>query len=52
MGYDILTYVLAIERIGEEDNSLRTFSTHTSIAKWFFRVVLMEVKRGNTSKNS
>jgi alkylation response protein AidB-like acyl-CoA dehydrogenase len=32
--YDILTYVLAIERIGEEGNSLRTFfSAHTSIGQ-------------------
>ncbi|MGB7953106.1 MAG: acyl-CoA dehydrogenase family protein [Candidatus Nitrosopolaris sp.] len=30
LGYDILTYILAIERIGEEGNSLRTFfSAHT-----------------------
>jgi len=34
LGYDILTYVLAIERIGEEGNSLRTFfSAHTSIGQ-------------------
>jgi hypothetical protein len=25
LGYDLLTYVLAIDRIGEEGNSLRTF---------------------------
>ncbi len=34
LGYDILTYILAIERIGEEGNSLRTFfSAHTSIGQ-------------------
>jgi alkylation response protein AidB-like acyl-CoA dehydrogenase len=34
LGYDILTYVLAIERIGQEGSSLRTFfSTHTSIGQ-------------------
>ena len=34
LGYDILTYVLAIERIGQEGNSLRTFfSAHTSIGQ-------------------
>ena len=34
LGYDILTYVLAIERIGKEGNSLRTFfSAHTSIGQ-------------------
>ena len=34
LGYDILTYVLAIERIGEEGNSLRSFfSAHTSIGQ-------------------
>ena len=34
LGYDMLTYVLAIERIGEEGSSLRTFfSTHTSIGQ-------------------
>ncbi|NAL77340.1 hypothetical protein DYY65_03695 [Nitrososphaera sp. AFS] len=34
LGYDILTYTLAIERIGEEGSSLRTFfSTHTSIGQ-------------------
>ncbi|MBI3640310.1 MAG: acyl-CoA dehydrogenase family protein [Thaumarchaeota archaeon] len=34
LGYDILTYLLAIERIGEEGNSIRTFfSAHTSIGQ-------------------
>jgi hypothetical protein len=34
LGYDILTYVLAIERVGDEGNSLRTFfSAHTSIGQ-------------------
>lgn len=34
MGYDILIYVLAIERIGEEGNSLRSFfSAHSSIGQ-------------------
>ncbi len=34
LGYDILTYILAIERIGEEGNSLRTFfSAHSSIGQ-------------------
>ena len=34
LGYDILTYILAIESIGKEGNSLRTFfSAHTSIGQ-------------------
>lgn len=34
LGYDMLTYALAIERIGEEGSSLRTFfSAHTSIGQ-------------------
>jgi alkylation response protein AidB-like acyl-CoA dehydrogenase len=34
LGYDILTYILAIERIGEEGSSMRTFfSAHTSIGQ-------------------
>ena len=34
LGYDMLTYALAIERIGEEGASLRTFfSAHTSIGQ-------------------
>jgi alkylation response protein AidB-like acyl-CoA dehydrogenase len=34
LGYDMLTYALAIERIGEEGASLRTFfSVHTSIGQ-------------------
>src|SRR5215469_13770077 len=34
LGYDILTYTLAIERIGQEGSSIRTFfSTHTSIGQ-------------------
>jgi alkylation response protein AidB-like acyl-CoA dehydrogenase len=34
LGYDILTYALAIERLGEEGNSLRTFfSAHISIGQ-------------------
>ena len=34
LGYDILTYLLAIERIGEEGSSLRTFfSAHISIGQ-------------------
>jgi len=34
LGYDILTYLLAIERIGREGNSLRTFfSAHISIGQ-------------------
>ncbi len=34
LGYDILTYALALERIGEEGNSLRTFfSAHISIGQ-------------------
>jgi alkylation response protein AidB-like acyl-CoA dehydrogenase len=34
LGYDILTYVLALERIGMEGNSLRTFfSAHVSIGQ-------------------
>ena len=32
LGYDILSYVLAIERIGQEGSSMRTFfSAHTSL---------------------
>jgi len=32
LGYDILTYCKALERIGEEGNSMRTFfSVHTSL---------------------
>jgi len=34
LGYDILTYLLAIERIGAEGSSMRTFfSVHTSIGQ-------------------
>ena len=34
LGYDILSYVLAIERIGQEGSSMRTFfSAHTSLAQ-------------------
>lgn len=34
LGYDVLTYVLALERIGEEGSSIRTFfSAHTSIGQ-------------------
>lgn len=34
LGYDVLTYCLALERIGEEGNSVRTFlSAHTSIGQ-------------------
>jgi alkylation response protein AidB-like acyl-CoA dehydrogenase len=34
LGYDILTYILAIERIGQEGSSMRTFfSAHTSIGQ-------------------
>ena len=34
LGYDILTYLLALERIGEEGSSMRTFfSCHTSIGQ-------------------
>jgi alkylation response protein AidB-like acyl-CoA dehydrogenase len=34
LGYDILSYVLAIERIGQEGRSMRTFfSAHTSLAQ-------------------
>jgi len=34
LGYDILTYCKALERIGEEGNSMRTFfSVHTSIGQ-------------------
>src|SRR5437867_5924959 len=34
LGYDMLTYALAIERIGQEGASLRTFfSAHTSIGQ-------------------
>jgi alkylation response protein AidB-like acyl-CoA dehydrogenase len=34
LGYDILTYLLALERIGEEGSSIRTFfSAHTSIGQ-------------------
>jgi len=34
LGYDILTYVFALERIGREGNSLRTFfSAHVSIGQ-------------------
>jgi alkylation response protein AidB-like acyl-CoA dehydrogenase len=34
LGYDVLTYCLALERIGEEGNSIRTFlSAHTSIGQ-------------------
>ena len=34
LGYDILTYCMALERIGEEGNSMRTFfSVHTSIGQ-------------------
>lgn len=36
--YDILTYLLAIERLREEGNSLITFfSAHISIGERFFR---------------
>ena len=34
LGYDILSYILALERIGEEGSSMRTFfSAHTSIGQ-------------------
>ncbi|MGD1837387.1 MAG: acyl-CoA dehydrogenase family protein [Nitrososphaeraceae archaeon] len=34
LGYDILTYLLALKRIGEEGSSMRTFfSAHTSIGQ-------------------
>src|ERR671922_415291 len=34
LGYDVLSYLLAIERIGQEGSSLRTFfSVHTSIGQ-------------------
>src|SRR6187200_3275234 len=34
LGYDILTYILALERIGKEGSSMRTFfSAHTSIGQ-------------------
>jgi alkylation response protein AidB-like acyl-CoA dehydrogenase len=34
LGYDFLTYCLALERIGEEGSSVRTFlSAHTSIGQ-------------------
>ncbi|HSA97977.1 MAG TPA: acyl-CoA dehydrogenase family protein [Candidatus Nitrosotenuis sp.] len=34
LGYDILTYAMALERIGQEGNSLRTFfSAHVSIGQ-------------------
>src|SRR5918912_213782 len=34
LGYDILTYILALERIGQEGSSMRTFfSAHTSIGQ-------------------
>ena len=34
LGYDILTYLLALERIGQEGSSMRTFfSCHTSIGQ-------------------
>jgi alkylation response protein AidB-like acyl-CoA dehydrogenase len=34
LGFDILTYALAIERIGKEGSSLRTFfSAHTTISQ-------------------
>ena len=34
LGYDILTYLIALERIGEEGGSMRTFfSCHTSIGQ-------------------
>src|SRR5437867_542248 len=34
LGYDVLTYMLALERIGKEGNSLRTFfSAHISIGQ-------------------
>ena len=34
LGYDILSYVLAIERIGQEGSSMRTFfSAHTSLTQ-------------------
>lgn len=34
LGYDILTYIMALERIGEEGSSIRTFfSAHTSIGQ-------------------
>lgn len=34
LGYDILTYVMALERIGQEGNSMRTFfSAHISIGQ-------------------
>ena len=34
LGYDILSYLLALERIGEEGSSMRTFfSCHTSIGQ-------------------
>jgi len=34
LGYDILTYILALQRIGEEGSAMRTFfSCHTSIGQ-------------------
>src|ERR671923_2827628 len=34
LGYDVLTYILALERIGQEGSSMRTFfSIHTSLAQ-------------------
>src|SRR5215208_7563935 len=34
LGYDTLTYILALERIGQEGSSMRTFfSVHTSLAQ-------------------
>jgi alkylation response protein AidB-like acyl-CoA dehydrogenase len=38
LGYDTLTYVLALERIGREGSSMRTFfSVHTSLAQMTLR---------------
>jgi len=48
LGYDILTYVLAIERIGQEGNSLRTFfSAHTSIGQMVLQGWADEEKYAN-----
>ena len=52
LGYDILTYILAIERIGQEGSSMRTFfSAHTSIGQMVLQKAgQMKNKRKNISQ--
>lgn len=47
LGYDILTYVFALERIGREGNSLRTFfSAHVSIGQMVLQNWADEEQKG------